>query len=326
MQKKRVLQHVLLILLLILAMPHVGQTKPSEDKAIVLAVFGTSHPDALAGILAIREQVRKAFPKTRVELAFTSNIIRKIWRKRLNDPEYRVQHPEVPPEILQVKGVLAAIANLQDEGFGYILVQPTHIASGEEFADLVAYVDGLNSIKTVKPRNMPFRKIVIGRPALGAPGIDHEYRHDLELAAKALAPDVEEAKRRSAALVYMAHGNEHYSTGYYVEFEEVMRVLYPDTKTYVGVVEGFPALDLVLRDLKHDGVAKVYLKPLMTVAGDHAKNDMTGPEPDAWQNVLTRNGIAVEIDLTGLGENPAFAEIFVTHLREAARDRGLEIE
>lgn len=324
MRSKRLFLWLFFVLLLVV--PTASQAKPSEEKAIVLAVFGTSYPEALPGILAIREQVRKAFPKTRVELAFTSNIIRKIWRKRLDDPGYPAQHPEVPPEILRVKGPLAVIADLQDEGFGYILVQPTHIAGGEEFADLSAYVAGLNSIKTVKARNMPFQKIVIGRPAFGVPGIEHAYRQDLEVAAKALAPDVEAAKQQGAPLVYMAHGNEHYSTGYYVEFQEVMRAMYPETRTYVGVVEGFPAFDLVLRDLKGDGVAKIYLKALMTVAGDHAKNDMVGDEPESWKNVLGRNGIAVQADLKGLGENPVFAEIFVAHLREAAKDQGVEIE
>lgn len=317
--------HGMLIALLILAVPFAASAKPGQEQAIVLAVFGTSHIEGLPGILDIRDRVQRAFPHTRVELAFTSNIVRRIWQQRRHDPRYRGEHPEVPKDILDVKGPLAAMADLQDEGYGSIIIQPTHIASGEEFADLAAYVDGFNAIRTVKARNLPFKQMCIGRPALGTPGIEHPYRHDIELAAKALATDVAAAAKEQRALVYMAHGNEHYSTGYYLELEAVMREMYPQTPVYIGVVEGFPDLPRVVAALERDGVRKVYLKALMTVAGDHAVNDMAGPESDSWQKRLASRGMNVQVDLHGVGENPAFAEIFVQHIRDAAKDHGLEL-
>lgn len=297
-----------------------------EKKAIVLAVFGTSHASGLPGILNIQKKVRTAFPNTRVELAFTSNIIREIWQKRRAEPDFISRHPEIPKEIINIKGPLAAIACLQDEGYGTIIVQPTHIAASEEFTDLSSYVDGLNSIKTIKTRNMPFKKIIIGRPAFGTSGIEHEYRHDIETAAKAMSPDILKAAKNGAALVYMGHGNEHYSTGVYIEFEDAMRAMYPSTKTYVGVVEGFPSIDHVMKNLEKDGIRKVYLKPLMTVAGDHAKNDMAGDEPDSWKKIMEAKGINVTADVEGVGENPAFAEIFVQHIKDAAKDNALVLE
>ena len=318
--------HGIMTILLALAIPLTTAARPGEEKAIVLAVFGTSHVEGLPGILAIRDGVRQAFPKTRVELAFTSNIIRRIWQKRSQDPSYRGAHPEVPREILEVRGPLATMANLQDEGYGYLIIQPTHMVGGEEFADLSAYVDGFNSIRTVKARNLPFKRVIVGRPALGVPGIEHEYRRDIEIAAKALAADVAAAAGQQRALVYMAHGNEHYSTGYYLELEAVMREMYPATPTYIGTVEGFPELARVVAALEHDGVRQVYLKPLMTVAGDHARNDMAGDEPDSWRKILEAKGIDVRIDLRGVGELPAFVEIFVQHIRDAAKDHGLELK
>ncbi|MEW6593479.1 MAG: sirohydrochlorin cobaltochelatase [Thermodesulfobacteriota bacterium] len=325
MRRNRLI-HGMLIVLLALIIPFTAAARPGEEKAIVLAVFGTSHIEALPGILTIRDRVQQAFPQTRVELAFTSNIIRRIWQQRSQDRAYRAAHPEVPRDILEVKGPLAAVANLQDAGYGHIIVQPTHIAAGEEFADLSSYVDGFNSIRTVKARNMPLKRVIIGRPALGAPGIEHEYRRDLEIAARALAEDVKAAAREKRALVYMAHGNEHYSTGYYVELEAVMREMYPATPVYIGMVEGFPGLDRVMAALARDGVRQVYLKPLMTVAGDHAKNDMAGDEPDSWRKVLEANGMNVQVDLRGLGESVPFAEIFVQHIRDAAKGHGLELK
>ncbi|MBU4117700.1 MAG: sirohydrochlorin cobaltochelatase, partial [Proteobacteria bacterium] len=38
--------------------------------------------------------------------------------------------------------------------------------------------------------------------------------------------------------------------------------------------------------MQADKTKKVLLKPFMTVAGDHAKNDMAGPEPDSLKSLL----------------------------------------
>ena len=296
---------------------------PVEKKAVVLAVFGTSHESALPGILNIRAQVQKELPGIPVRLAFTSNIVRRIWQERRQNPAYAGQHPEVPGEILNVKGPLATIADLQDEGYAWIVVQPTHISSGEEFADLAAYVQGLNSIKTVKKRNMPFKKILLGRPALGTHGIEHEYRQDIEQMAAILAPDVEKAAKAGRALVYFAHGNEHYSTGVYLEFEQVMRRRYPGVRIHVAMVEGFPDKERLFAELAADKTGKVLLKPFMTVAGDHAKNDMAGPDPDSLKSLLEARGINVAVSLVGLGESDAFAAIFARHARDAMMDEGI---
>ena len=315
---------VFLLVALLMTLAGAGvQAAPLEKKAVVLAVFGTSHESALPGILNIRAQVQKALPGIPVRLAFTSNIVRRIWRERRQDAAYAGQHPEVPGEILNVKGPLAAIADLQDEGYVYIVVQPTHISSGEEFADLAAYVQGLNSIKTVKKRNLPFKKILLGRPALGTHGIEHEYRQDIEQVAVILAQDVDLARKDGRALVYFAHGNEHYSTGVYLEFEQVMRRRYPGACIHVAMVEGFPDSTRLLAELAATGIKKVLLKPFMTVAGDHAKNGMAGPGPDSLKSLLEARGIDVAVSLAGLGESDGFAAIFARHAREAMADEGI---
>lgn len=316
-----------LLLVLLANSPSFGAVVnvPSDRPAIVLAVFGTSHVSALPGIMDIFRAVEQAFPEEEVRLAFTSNIVRRIWRERRHDQEFLTAHPAVPPEVLAVKGPLATIADLQDEGYGYIIVQPTHIASAEEYTDLSSYVAGFNSIKTIKKRNMPLQKVILGRPAFGVPGIVHAYHHDLERAAQAVAGDVAQARQRGAALVYMGHGNDHFSTGVYVEFTEVMRHTYPEVRTYMTMVEGFPSYELLFRELARDQVRKVYLKPLMTVAGDHAKNDMAGDEDDSLKSQLLARGIEVEVGLQGLGENKNFAAIFVANIRDAAKDNGLEL-
>ncbi len=313
---------------ILLALTLVGGTalpaaanKPQKQhkRAIVLASFGTTWPQALKALLNIENRVQKAFPDYEVRLAFTSNIIRNIWHKRQHDKKFQQQHPDIPRQIMYVQGPLATIATLQDAGYRTIYVQPTHIYAGEEYRDLCSYVAGLNSIKTIKARFMPFSKLAIGRPALGKPGDDHPYHEDMQKAVATLKDDVATAAKHGAALVYMGHGNEFFSTGIYAEFQQMLRRAYPDTAIFVGTVEGFPSFDDVLTQLKHTGVKKVFLKPMMVVAGDHANNDMAGDDDDSWKKQLEKNGISVITELKGLGENDAWADIYVEHLKELVK-------
>ncbi len=317
----------LMVLMMQSAMVQAGTYKRVHKNAIVLAMFGTSVEPALKSLINIQNKMMHRFPKTPVRLAFTSNIIRKIWQKRAGDPAYIAAHPDIPADILQVRGPLATMANLQDMGYDTLVVQPTHIAPGEEFLDLSNYVKALAGIETIKKKYKPFNKVVIGRPALGTFGPVHPYAEDIEAAVHVLAGDAELARQQGAALVYMGHGNEHFSSGgTYLEFAEGMRKLYPDVPTYIGCVEGFPSLNDVVAELKKDGAKKVVLKPLMVVAGDHAMNDMAGDEAESWKSILKSNGFLVTTVKKGLGENDAFADIFIEHAADAARDAGIELQ
>lgn len=318
---------VLLVVSMVVSPAAAGGKEERGKQAIVLAAFGTTMPEALGGILTIRERMQKKYPHTEVRLAFTSNMIRSVWQKRRRDAEFLKNNPSLPQEILTVQGPLAAIANLQDEGFTTILVQPTHVALGEEYLDLVACVEGLASIRTIKEKNQPFRKLVVGRPALGAMGDVHPYVQDTERVAAALAGDVALAQKNGSALVYMGHGNDYFpSGGSYLQFADTMNRLYPQVKTSIGTVEGYPSLEHVVAQLKRDQVRKVVLKPFLTVAGDHAQNDMAGPDADSWKSVLTREGFEVTTVLQGLGEVDAFADVFVQHLAEEAQSHGIVLE
>jgi sirohydrochlorin cobaltochelatase len=287
--------------------------------AIVLAAFGVAHVEALPGITNVLARVRREFAGSEVVLAFTSNQIRHKWRQRSLDEAWRAANPLVPPEVMQVRGPLAAIAELQDAGWRDIIVQPMHIYAGEEFADLQSYVQGLNSIRTVKPRWMPFAKLVLGRPALGQPGPQFPYQEDIARAALALSTDAESAARLDAALVLAGHGNPCYPTGVYAELELAMRRLHPGLPVFIGVVDGCLSLDYVMERLDGTSARRVLLKPLMLVAGGHAIHDLGGVGQDSWRSRLQAKGYEVTCDLRGLGENPQWAEIYVEHIRQTVQ-------
>ncbi len=321
---------VLAFFVVLMAFPlhaQAGSGKKNQDQVIVLAAFGTSVPDALVGILNIRDAVAAKFPGTNVKLAFTSSIIRDIWQGRKGDTAFFAEHKNIPAEIVDIQGPLATITNLQDQGYRTIMVQPGHISMGEEYLDLVATVKGLNSIFTIKAKNNLFKALVVGRPALGTMGNTRPYPEDIKRVAMALKGDLEQAEKLDAALVYMGHGNDYFpSGGAYLQFAETLSAMSAKTDVYIATVEGFPALDNVIADLKRDSVQKVLLKPFMTVAGDHAKNDMAGDEKDSWKNLLAEAGFTVVIDVVGLGENDAFASVFAEHLAETAADNGVVLQ
>jgi sirohydrochlorin cobaltochelatase len=298
-----------------------GERGP-DRQAIVLAAFGTSYPDALGAIMNIKTRVERAHPGIPVRLAFTSSIIRGIWRGRQADPAWRKANPGVPAEVLGVKTPLATIADLQNEGYRAITVQSLHVFAGEEFEDLKALMTGLDSIRTIKAKSAPFGALRLGRPALGMPGDAYPYIGDIDAAVAALKADADTAKSMDAALVYMGHGNDFFSTGIYAELQERMTEAH-GLPVFAACVEGYPSFDLMLAGLKATGVRRVLLKPLMVVAGDHASNDMAGDEDDAWKVLLTRAGFEVTIDLTGLGSNDAWADLYVDHLNDAMGQSGL---
>ncbi len=295
--------------------------------AIILSSFGTTEPDAVASIINIKNMVEKAFPDTRVELIFTSNIIRSIWQKRNQNPE-EWEAKGIDSKVLNTKGILETFGILQSAGYRNIVVQPTHMFHMEQYSDLVSYVNGVASIKTVRDKWLPFDKIVVGRPAMGTIGVKHPYHEDLARIVKILESDIKEAKKKNAVLVYMAHGNEVWSTGIYGELQKEMRHAYPDVMTIVGAVEGFPALDDVGAQLKHikPESKNILLKPLMIVAGDHAKNDMAGEENDSWKSSFIKLGYKVYPVLQGLGSNNEFVDVFIDHIKDAASEASIKLQ
>jgi sirohydrochlorin cobaltochelatase len=299
---------------------------PAERKtAILLASFGTTVPAGVKALDNIASQVRKAYPGTEVRITFTSNMVRAVWKKRRVEADKWLAQG-IPAEILHVKNIIQAMGDLQEDGYRNIIVQPTHMFYMEQSYDLNNYISALGSIKTLKAKWQPFDTVVMGRPALGMPGDKYSYKDDIDRVVKSLAVDALMARNEGAILLYMGHGNENWSTGIYAETEKKMRAAYLDVPTFIGVVEGTPALDDLLPEIRRTGMKKIILRPFMITAGDHATNDMAGAEGDSWKSILTAEGFTVQPVLEGLGSNPAFAALFVENIADAAKEGGLTVK
>lgn len=294
----------------------------SQESAtgIVLAAYGTSYPTTLEPILAMLNDIRSRYGENPVRLAFISSIFRRKWHERAADANYRCAHPAIPEQIYTVKNVLGAMADLQNKGYRRILVQPVLVVDGEEYRDLTAYVEALGAIRTHKPQLQPFEKVAIGKPLLGT----FAHREQLDALVRALKPDIDAARAADATLVYMGHGNEHMAQGAYYELEILLRREY-NIPVCIGLVEGLPDFETVREKLAAAGTRKVLLKPLMYVAGDHARNDMAGDEDDSWLTLLESDGYQVTAILEGLGQNPAVRAIFLDLLEQAAQQAAIEL-
>ncbi len=259
-----------------------------SKKALVVVSFGTSFDEAVPAIINIEETCKKAFPDYDFYRAYTSGmIIRKLKRTK----NLIIDSPEEVMEKLAV------------EGYEEVLCQPTHIINGSEYEKM---------IRMLEPYKAQIPVIRVGRPLLTE---EDDYKKTCQIMMKELHAPLKEDE----AFVLMGHGSEHHSNSAYCQFENMLRDLGYEN-TYVGTVEGFPGLDYVIRRLKLREIKKVYLMPLMVVAGDHARNDLAGEDEDSWDSMLKAEGFTTEIMLKGMGEIDAVAELFVEHLRMAQKE------
>ncbi|HMM22742.1 MAG TPA: sirohydrochlorin cobaltochelatase [Selenomonadales bacterium] len=263
-------------------------------KAIVVVSFGTTFPESRkACIESVENKIQQSFPDYEVRRAFTSTIVVK-----------RIQENEN----IHIDSLEQALDKLKQEGFSEVIVQTTHLTPGEEYDKKVVAV--------VAKYGQAFDKIVIGRPVLYFHG-ENGQPDDFAAVVKALRSQMPLLQKPDRAVVFMGHGSPHQPNPAYGALQE--RFDAAGLNVVVGVVEesDHPNFEDVKKALEDRKIKKVVLMPLMLVAGDHANNDMAGDESDSWKNQLIDEGLQVETYIHGLGENPAFQDIYVQHVRDA---------
>lgn len=259
--------------------------KPGMKKAILLVGFGTTVPEAQKALDNMETLVRKAFPETEVRWAYTSRMI----RAKLAREGRRLDSPEV------------ALARLMEDKYTHVAVLPLHTIPGREFHELH------RNTQLFAQMSDGFERILVAQPLLSS----HE---DMERVAKAMTAHIPEERSPEDAVLLMGHGTEHHpADAIYMAMNQIFQDL--DPNVFVGTVEGHPSLDELLPKIEARKVKKAYLMPFMAVAGDHARNDMAGNEPDSWKSILQKKGIACEAVFKGSAEYPEVAEVWIDHLR-----------
>jgi sirohydrochlorin cobaltochelatase len=262
-----------------------GDKRPMK-KGILLVAFGTTVPEAQISYDNIERSVKKTFPGIPVRWGYTSRtIIRKMGE--------RGKQLATPAETL---------STMMRENFTHVAVQSFHVMPGAEFHGLVQNVHRFEGM------SKGLKKVMVGYPLMTT-------SEDVQKVAEAFLQIIPPERRNTDAVVFMGHGTYHPANVYYAALNYHVQKL--DPNVFVGTVEGWPEIDGIMSDLKKNRIKKAYLMPFMTVAGDHARNDMAGPEENSWKSILEKEGIRCVPVLKGIAEYQEFVDIWVDHLRAA---------
>jgi sirohydrochlorin cobaltochelatase len=259
-----------------------GHNAPKKV-GILLVAFGSSEASAQVSFDNINQKVKARYPDIPVRWAYTSHII----RNKLAKQGKRLDSPE------------AALARMLDEKFTHVAVQSLHTISGAEYDDLRRTVGAFQSMGG-------FQNILLGCPLLFT-------QDDMARAVDAVMAMIPKKRKKKEAVVLMGHGTHHPSNAFYAAL--MFQLQLRDPNIFVGTVEGYPEVGLVKELMLKKKIKKAWLIPFMSVAGDHAKNDMAGDEDDSWKSILTRAGVQCIPVLKGTAEYDGFADIWVDHLQ-----------
>lgn len=257
--------------------------KAEKKVGILLVAFGSSEKSAQVSFEKIEAKTKAAFPEIPIRWAYTSHIIRKNLAKQ---GKY-LDAPDV------------ALAKMRDEGFTHVAVQSLHTIGGAEYHDLRRIVGGFDAMGG-------FQRIVLGYPLMAT-------QEDMEQVVNAIMTVLPRDMKKQDGVLLMGHGTHHPSNAFYAAL--MFQLQLRDENIFVGTVEGFPGIGLIEDLMREKGIRKVYLMPFMSVAGDHAKNDMAGDEDDSWKAILTKAGFECIPILKGTAEFDAFVDIWVDHIR-----------
>lgn len=257
----------------------------------LLVAFGTSMDSARPAIDAIEKAYVKTSGKSPVMMAFTSDIIRNKLAK----------------EGKPVLSVNAAMNKLAAQGVTDLKIQSLHVAPAEEYQQLERMV-----VKNLAQKPGAFKTVKVGYPLLVS-------GKDLDDVVKVVLDSLSAKRKPGDAVLLMGHGNDR-GPGDLTLAAAATAFNKADPLVWLATVEGAHGFDKVLPQLKAAGVKRVWLQPFMIVAGDHANNDLAGPEEDSWASLLKAEGITPIPNLVGLGQLKGIQEIFLAHTKDAVVD------
>lgn len=263
---------------------------PDKD-AIVVMSFGTTFVDSRnKTINPTIELIKAQHPGVPVITTYTSHIIRD---RVLKNEGIKIPTPE------------EALAELKEQGYTRIALTSLDVIPGIEY-------DYKTAVFNLYKEN--FKKMTIGTPLMYYQGQEDQPDDCLD-AMKALSSQFPRLGKQDAVLL-MAHGTPHPSNAYYSVMQNRLDEI-TGGKAMIFSVEGWPALEHVIPQLREKGIKNITLMPMMMVAGDHANNDMAGDEEDSYKNILIKEGFKVEPYLHGMGENMNVRKIFAQRADEA---------
>lgn len=245
---------------------------------IVMAAFGTT-TRALETYSFMDARMRTSFSGHEILWSYPSRMVKDRIKKKRN---IELKHPH------------QVLAELEENGHQWAVVQSLHLICGHEFYRLV------DEVKHVSIRTS------IGLPLLS----DYE---DYEAVAEVMGGNSYE--RKNEALVFVGHGTDHPAWASYLAFHHIFREN-QGRNIFMGVVEDRPSKEEIVEAVLKQGFKKVHLVPFMLVAGAHFKEDLVGND-NSWKTAFEENRISVSMETRGLGFNHGIVDIFLKHIKDA---------
>ena len=254
------------------------KAKSGKNTAVLLVAFGSTWNNAFLAFDKTKAAYEAAFPNADVYVCFSSDICinRASVGENVDDNGNIVKRDYYEPRYL-----LHAIGAAK---YSKIYVQSLQVIPGEEFAAVVASVKKFMNNGYIANAHLDDKYlaklaqdegIFLGLPLLSDPEVDVP-----EVAKQLHALYAGEAQQGTVA--FMGHGNpDTYDTFKanirYTQLEEALQKYSPNY--FVGTVDmdGNYKQDVMAR-MEEKGITsgKIYLHALMSIAGDHAHNDMAG--------------------------------------------------
>lgn len=309
------------------------KAQSGKDEAILLVAFGSTWSNAFSAFDHTVAQYQKAFPEADVYLCFSSDIC----INRASAGENGEARDYYEPRYL-----LHAIGAAR---YSKVRVQSLQVIPGEEFANVVASVKKFMNNGYIASARLDDaylkslndnEAIFLGMPLLNS----YEGEgNDVDRVASILNQECK-AELADGVVAFMGHGNpDSYDTFKanvrYTQLEDALQRISPNY--FVGTVD---AAGTYKQDVHSNMVAagktsgNIYLHCLMSIAGDHAHNDMAGEgsdywdadepasEDNSWYEYFNHNGYksvvpTVNGDPQGLLEIPGILNVWIDHTREA---------
>ena len=312
------------------------KAKSGKNTAVLLVAFGSTWNNAFLAFDKTVAAYEQAFPEADVYISFSSDIC--INRASIGE-NYDDNGNLVKRDYYEPRYLLHAIGAAK---YSKIYVQSLQVIPGEEFAAVVASVKKFMNNGFIGDAHLDDdylaklakdEAIFLGMPLLNNPEVD------VPEVAKQLHA-LYGAETQKGVVAFMGHGNpDTYDTFKanirYTQLEESLQKLNPNY--FVGTVDMEDNMKQdVMERMKENHITsgQVYLHCLMSIAGDHAHNDMAGEgeeywdptepesEDNSWFEFFSHAGYEPIVHIVGnhplgLLELPGVLNIWINHTKNA---------
>ena len=328
------------------------KTQKRNDKVILLVAFGSTWEQAYDTFDKVVSEYKSSFSGYDVFLSFSSAICINNARGGENTD---------PKDYYDPEHWLTAIGRA---GYKQVVVQSLQVIPGEEYrrvrdSYVKDFMNNRNGDFTTAYMKSLDLNVVVGTPLMAEESDARNLANVLNQEADIKAAVAE------GIVAFMGHGNpegyDYYGGNIrYLQLENYLREL--NLNYYVGTVDmedtyvdnvlehvNGGTFDIAVGDVTKtmtytkNNAKKAQLYPLMSIAGDHAHNDMADPDDDeSWYSMFNKAGIvtkAYETNFTeacwkkykkgeeyipALAERAAVRRLWMNHTREAISKLGTD--